>query len=227
MLPLPLFRSRQFTGANLATFAVYGAMSAAIFLVVLRLQVTLGYSALEAGLSLLPLTGFMLALSARVGALAQRIGPRIPMTVGPLLSAAGLLLFSRIGPGDHYVPDVLAAVILFGLGMTATVAPLTSAVLAAVDSRRAGVASGVNNAVARLAGLLGVAVNPAVAGIGGGQGVAGSLDHGYGAALRISAAVCACGGVISWLFVRQSAPVHAVTHPAVVHACHDGCVHAA
>jgi EmrB/QacA subfamily drug resistance transporter len=228
MLPLSLFANRQFTGANLTTFAVYGAMSAAIFLVVLRLQVTLGYSALEGGLSLLPFTGFMLLFSARVGALAQRIGPRVPMTIGPLLSAGGLLLFSRIGPGDHYGTAVLPAVTLFGLGMTTTVAPLTSAVLAAVDSRRAGVASGVNNAVARLAGLLGIAVIPAAAGIGGGADVARSLDHGYPAALRISAAVCAAGGIISWLFVREAAPVRTITHPDPLHACHDAaCVHAA
>jgi len=224
MLPLSLFESRQFTGANLATFAVYGAMSAAIFLVVLRLQVTLGYSALEAGMSLLPFTGIMLALSARIGALAQRIGPRLPMTVGPLLSAGGLLLFSRVGPGDHYAGAVFPAVAVFGLGMTTTVAPLTSAVLAAVDSRRAGVASGVNNAAARLAGLLGIAVIPALAGIGSGAGLAGSLDHGYGAALRISAAVCAAGGAVSWLFVREAAPVRTVTHPSPLHACHDSSV---
>jgi EmrB/QacA subfamily drug resistance transporter len=221
MLPLSLFRSRQFTGANLATFAVYGAMSAAIFLVVLRLQVGLGYSALEAGSSLLPFTLLSLTLSARVGALAQRIGPRLPMTVGPLTSAAGLLLFSWIGPGDHYVRAVLPGVALFGLGMTITVAPLTAAVLGAVDRRRAGVASGVNNAAARLAGLLGIAVIPAVAGIGSGSGVAASLDHGYAAALRISAVVCAAGGAASWLLVRTSTPVRPVTHPSPAHACLD------
>jgi EmrB/QacA subfamily drug resistance transporter len=227
MLPLSLFRSRQFTGANVATFVVYGAMSAAIFLVVLRLQVSLGYSALEAGTSLLPFTGLMLTLSARVGALAQRTGPRLPMTVGPLLSAGGLLLFSRIGPGDHYVTAVFPAVTLFGLGMTTTVAPLTSAVLGAVDRRRAGVASGVNNAVARLAGLLGIALIPAVAGIGSGTDVAGSLDHGYGAALRISALVCAAGGAVSWFLVRTATPVETVTHPSLDYACHDGSVQVA
>jgi EmrB/QacA subfamily drug resistance transporter len=229
MLPLSLFRSRQFTAANLVTVAVYGAMNAAIFLVVLRLQVTLGYSALEAGTSLLPFTGFMLVLSARIGALAQRLGPRLPMTVGPLLSAAGLALFSGIGPGDRYAGAVLPAVALFGLGMTTTVAPLTSAVLGAVEARRAGVASGVNNAAARLAGLLGIAVIPAVAGIGGGAGgggVASALDHGYGAALRLSAVVCAAGGVISWLLVRTAAPVRTITHPSPGHACHDGSVRA-
>jgi EmrB/QacA subfamily drug resistance transporter len=227
MLPLSLFRSHQFTGANLTTFAVYGAMSAAMFLFVLRLQVSLGYSALEGGASLLPFTGLMLTLSARIGGLAQRIGPRRPMTVGPLVSATGLWWFSRIGPGDHYVTAVFPAVILFGLGQTITVSPLTAAVLAAVDRRRAGVASGVNNAAARLAGLLGIAVIPAVAGIGSGAGVAAGLDHGYATALRISAAACACGGAISWLFVRTAAPVQPITHPSPVYACHDSSVEAA
>jgi EmrB/QacA subfamily drug resistance transporter len=225
MLPLSLFASRQFTGANLTTFALYGAMSAALFLVVLRFQVTLGYSALEAGMALLPFTGLMLALSARIGALAQRIGPRIPMTVGPLLTGAGLVLFSGLGPGDGYLSAVLPAVTLFGLGMTVTVAPLTSAVLAAVDSRRAGVASGVNNAVARLAGLVGIAVIPAVAGIGSDAGVAASLDHGYPAALRLAAAVCVAGGSVAWMAVRESATVRPVTHPSPAYACHDEGVH--
>jgi MFS family permease len=149
------------------------------------------------------------------------------MTVGPFLSAAGLLLFSRVGPGDHYVTDVLPAVVLFGLGMTITVAPLTSAVLAAVERRHAGVASGVNNAAARLAGLLGIALIPALAGIGNDTGVARSLDHGYPTALRISAALCSVGGAIAWLLVRTSTPVLSITHPDPLHACHDGCVHAA
>ena len=222
MLPLALFRSPQFTGANLTTFAVYGAMGAAWFLVVLRLQVSLGYSALEAGLSLLPFTLLMLTLSARVGAIAQRIGPRLPMTGGPLLSGAGLLLLSRVGPGDHYGSAVLPAVLVFGLGMTITVAPLTAAVLAAVDERRAGVASGVNNAVARLAGLLGIAVIPALAGIGDSTGAGGmgvSLAHGYGTALRISAGACAAGGIVAGLLVRRAVPVSTVTHPSQVHAC--------
>jgi predicted MFS family arabinose efflux permease len=227
MLPLTLFASPQFTGANLTTVAVYGAMSAALFLITLRLQVTLGYSALEAGASMLPFTGLMLLLSARVGGLAQRIGPRLPMTVGPLLSAGGLLLFSRISPGDRYVTAVLPAVTLFGLGMTVTVSPLTAAVLGAVDRRRAGVASAVNNVAARLAGLLGIAVIPAVAGIDTGGGLAGALDSGYPTALRISAALCAVGAGIAWWFVRSSATVRSVTHPDPLHACHDPCVKAA
>jgi EmrB/QacA subfamily drug resistance transporter len=227
MLPLSLFGSGQFTGANLTTVAVYGAMSAAMFLITLRLQVTLGYSALEAGGSFLPFTGLMLLLSARVGGLAQRIGPRLPMTVGPLVSAAGLLLFSRVGPGDGYLSAVLPAVTLFGLGMTVTVAPLTAAVLGAVDRRRAGVASAVNNVAARLAGLLGIAVIPVAAGIDNGAGLARSLDTGYAGALRISAGLCAAGAMIAWLFVRASASVRSITHPDPQHACHDACVEAA
>jgi len=227
MLPLSLFASPQFSGANLTTVAVYGAMSAAMFLITLRLQVTLGYSALEAGASFLPFTGLMMTLSARVGGVAQRIGPRLPMTVGPLLSAAGLVLFSRIGPGDRYVTAVLPAAALFGLGMTITVSPLTAAVLGAVDRRRAGVASAVNNVAARLAGLLGIAVIPAVAGIDSGGGVARSLDTGYPMALRISAAICAVGAAIAWLFVRTSTPVRSIIHPHPLQACHDACVEAA
>ena len=227
MLPLSLFGSAQFSGANLTTVAVYGAMGAAMFLITLRLQVSLGYSALEAGASMLPFTGLMLALSARVGGLAQRIGPRLPMTVGPLLSAAGLLLFSRVGPGDRYVTAVLPAVTAFGLGMTVTVPPLTSAVLGAVDRRRAGVASAVNNVAARLAGLLGIAVIPVVAGINTGGGLTRSLDSGYRTALVISATLCAFGAAVSWRFVRSSASVRSIIHPDPQHACHDACVHAA
>ena len=227
MLPLSLFASGQFSGANLTTVVVYGAMGAAMFLITLRLQVTLGYSALEAGGSFLPFTGLMLLLSARVGGLAQRIGPRLPMTVGPLLSAGGLLLFARIGPGDGYLSAVLPAVTLFGLGMTVTVAPLTAAVLGAVDRRRAGVASAVNNVAARLAGLLGIAIIPVVAGIDNGAGLARSLDTGYPTALRISAAICAVGAAVAWRFVRSSATVRSIIHPDPNHACHDPSVEAA
>lgn len=227
MLPLSLFASGQFTGANLTTVAVYGAMSAAMFLITLRLQVTLGYSALEAGGSFVPFTGLMLLLSARVGGLAQRIGPRLPMTIGPLLSAGGLLLFARIGPGDSYLSAVLPAVTLFGLGMTVTVAPLTAAVFGAVDRRRAGVASAVNNVAARLAGLLGIAVIPVVAGIDNGAGLARSLDTAYPTALRISAALCAVGAAVAWQLVRSSVPVRSITHPDPTQACHDACVEAA
>lgn len=223
MLPLRLFRSRQFTGANLTTFAVYAGLSGALFLVVMQLQVSLAYSALEAGASLVPFTVIMLFLSPRAGALAQRTGPGLPMTVGPLLAAAGLMLLSGIGPGDGYAGGVLPGVVVFGTGMAVTVAPLTSAVLAAVEERHAGLASGVNNAVARLAGLLAVAVLPAVAGVSSGASLAAGLDAGFVTAVRISAALCALGGLVSAALVRRGTPVPVTVHPAPSHACHDPC----
>ena len=148
-------------GANITTLAVYGALGAGLFLVVLRLQVSLGYSPLAAGASLVPFTGLMLVLSPSAGQLGQRAGARLPMTVGPLVTSGGMLLFSRISPGDHYATAVLPAVIVFGLGMALTVAPLTAAVFGGVTDDLVGIASGVNNAVARLAGLLAVAILPA------------------------------------------------------------------
>ena len=154
MVPLEVFRSRQFSGANIATFLVYAAIGATFFLLVVHLQTDLGYSALEAGASLLPITAILLAFSTRAGALAQRIGPRLPMTVGPCVIAAGMLLLSRAEAGSSYVQDVLPGVVVVGAGLAINLAPLTTAVLAAIEDRHAGVASAINNAVARLAGLL-------------------------------------------------------------------------
>ena len=142
MLPLDVFASRQFTAVNVVTFVIYGALSGTIFLLVLQLQVVSGYSPLASGVSLLPLTLLMLLLSPRAGALAQRFGPRWLMTGGPLVCAAGLLLATRIGTNASYVADVLPCVTLFGLGLSATVAPLTATVLASADVRHAGTASG-------------------------------------------------------------------------------------
>ncbi|HUF84957.1 MAG TPA: DHA2 family efflux MFS transporter permease subunit, partial [Acidimicrobiia bacterium] len=152
LVPLGIFRSLQFTGANLTTFTVYAGLSTALFLVVLQLQTVMGYSAIEAGSALLPITVLMLLLSARAGRIAQQIGPRLPMTIGPLVVAAGFLLLSGLGPGDSYATGVFPGVTVLGLGLAVTVAPLTAAVLAAVDDHHVGVASGVNNAVARVAG---------------------------------------------------------------------------
>jgi EmrB/QacA subfamily drug resistance transporter len=206
MLPLELFRSRQFTGANLTTLAVYAGLGGAFFLVVLQLQLVLDYSALEAGAALLPSTVLLLFLSARAGALAQKIGPRLPMTIGPLVVAVGLVGLSRIGPGDHWQTAVLPPAIVFGLGLVLTVAPLTATVLAAVDDHHVGVASGTNNAVSRAAGLIAVAVLPAVAGIDVSSDAA-SFDDGYRTALLVAAAACAVGGVVSWLTIRRAADV--------------------
>lgn len=208
MVPIVMFRSAQFSGANLTTLAVYAGLGGAMFLMVIYLQDALGYSALEAGGSMVPFTLLMLVLSSRAGALAQRIGPRIPMTVGPFVAGAGLLLVSRIEPGVGYVDTVLPAVVVFGLGMTLTVAPLTSAVLAAVEERHLGVGSGVNNAVARLAGLLAVASLPAITGS-------------FSTALQICAVVCVVGGVIAWTTVRTGAPTRPATQPAAIRPCLD------
>jgi predicted MFS family arabinose efflux permease len=168
MLPLEVFRSRAFTAANLVTFAVYAALGGVFFLAVLNLQVVAGFEPLPAGIALLPITVLMPLLSARAGAVADRIGPKLPMTVGPIVCAVALLLFAWIGEGASYVRGVLPAVAALGLGLSLTVAPLTATALGSVDEKHAGVASGVNNAVARAAGLLAVAALPLAAGFRGG-----------------------------------------------------------
>jgi predicted MFS family arabinose efflux permease len=165
MLPLDIFRSRQFSAANAVTFVLYAALGIVLFLIGLVLQLALGYSPIEAGSALLPITVVMLVFSARSGALAQRIGPRLPMTFGPLVVAAALLQMTRIEPGAGYLGVVLPAMLTFGAGLALTVAPLTATALAAADQRHSGLASGVNNAVARVGGLLAVAAVPLVAGI--------------------------------------------------------------
>jgi EmrB/QacA subfamily drug resistance transporter len=222
MLPFEMFRSAQFTGANLTTLVLYAALSAMFFLVVLQLEVSLHYSALAAGVSLLPVTVLMLVFSARAGALAQRIGPRAPMTAGPLIAALGLLLFVRIRPGASYAGSVLPGMVVFGAGLTLTVAPLTAAVLAAVEDRHVGVGSGVNNAIARLGGLIAVAVLPGVVGIS--TAAAAPLTAGFATAMRICAAAAAAAGVVAFATVHSAARVRAVAHPAVTHACNDPCV---
>jgi EmrB/QacA subfamily drug resistance transporter len=204
MLPLSLFSSRQFTAVNVVTFSVYAGMSGMFFLLVVHLQQVLGYSALAAGSALLPVTMLMLALSARAGQLAERIGPRRPMTAGPLVMACGLLLLLRVEAGSSYLTTVLPAIVLFGLGLSATVAPLTATVMAAVDGRHAGLASGVNNAVSRGAGLLAVAVLPVVAGI---TGEAYTDPEAFAAGFRVamvaSAGLVALGGLLAWWLVSD------------------------
>ena len=219
LLPLSLFRSMQFTGANLVTLAVYAGLGATSFLVTVQLQTGLGYSALAAGAAMLPVTVIAALLSARSGALAQRIGPRLPMTVGAVTVGVGLLLYTRIEPGRSYVEAVLPGAIVFGLGVTALVAPLTATVLASVSAHQAGVASGVNNAVARLAGLLAVAVLPSLAGITAAQEGVG-FGPGYATALRMAAILCGAGAVIAFLTIRTAAPVRTVSQPLAV-SCLD------
>ncbi|QGK70410.1 DHA2 family efflux MFS transporter permease subunit [Allosaccharopolyspora coralli] len=221
LLPLELFRSRQFTGANLTTLTVYAALGGALFLLSLQLQTTMGYSALAAGTATLPITIIMLLLSSRMGGLAQRTGPRLPMTIGPLVCAVGLALMTRAQPGAGYVTGVLPGVVVFGLGLAITVAPLTSAVLASVDPERGGVASGVNNAVSRIAGLLAVAVLPVVAGWDpAGPGGVGTV---FGRALLISAVLCAFGGALAWWTIDRTVAVQSSPVPGVQHACQHPC----
>jgi EmrB/QacA subfamily drug resistance transporter len=204
LVPPALFADRQFAAANAVTLFVYAALGALFVLLVLQLQVVSGFSPLLAGTALLPVTALMVLFSARVGALAQRIGPRALLTAGPLVAAGGVLLMLRIGPDASYLGDVLPAALLFGTGLTLLVAPLTATVLASAEDRHAGVASGVNNAVARAAGLLAVAVVPVAAGLGGDdytdpQAFAG----GFRVALLILAGLLSAGALVAVLFIRR------------------------
>jgi EmrB/QacA subfamily drug resistance transporter len=204
MLPLGVFRSRQFSAANAVTFVEYGALGGALFLVPVVLQEVRGYSPLQAGMSMLPITIIMLALSARSGALAARIGPRLQMTAGPLVMAAGLLLLTRIGGAGDYVTAVLPAVVVFGLGLAINVAPLTATALAAAPAEHAGIASAVNNDVARAASLIAVAVLPVAAGITGDSYLHPALlAHGFRVAAAIAAVFCVAGGVLAAAAIRN------------------------
>jgi len=204
MMPLDIFRSRQFSAANLVTFVVYAALGGVFFLLVAFLQISLGYSPIEAGAASLPMTVLMLLFSARSGALAQRIGARIPLTVGPLVIAVGLLLMTRIDPGDSYVTSVLPPLIVFGIGLTLVVSPVTATVLAAADARHSGIASGINNAVARVAGLLAVAVLPLIAGLTGDKFYdPAAMTDGFRIAMVVCAGLSALGGILAWLTISS------------------------
>ena len=206
MVPPAIFAVAQFRAANLVTVAVYAGLGTVFFLLVLELQQVLGYSALEAGAATLPITLLMLTLSSRSGLLAARIGPRLQMSVGPLVVAAGLLVLSRIGPGDRYLTSVLPGVLIIGLGLASTVAPLTATALGAVDDRFAGVASGVNTTVARAAQLAAVAAIPVLAGIGGDAYLDPAVfSAGFDDGMLIGAVLVAAGGVLGWLTVRNPA----------------------
>jgi EmrB/QacA subfamily drug resistance transporter len=224
MLPLDVFASREFTAVNVVTFLVYGAFGGMIFLLVLQLQVVAGFSALGAGAALLPTTLLMLLLSQRSGALAQRIGPRWQMTVGPAICSAGVLLMLRIGAHASYVSDVLPGVTVFGLGLSLTVAPLTATVLATADVRHAGVASGVNNAVARAAGLLAVAGLPAAVGLTAADyHVPALFSHGFDTALVVCAALLALGSVLSAATIDSNVLRTAPGQPAPAPEPHFNC----
>jgi hypothetical protein len=197
LVPPKLFERREFTVTNLATVLLYSAIGVSFFLVAYELQVAAGWSGVAAGTALLPATVLMLLFAARSGAIAQKIGPRLQLTLGPLLTAAGLLLLTRVGPDTSWLPDVLPGAIVFGLGLVTFVAPLTATVMASVDSDHVSIASGVNNAIARTANLAAVSLIPVVSGLTSADGPAEVTDA-YRVALVIAAVVAALAAPLSF-----------------------------
>ncbi len=206
LLPLDVFRSRQFVGINVTTLLIYAALSGLMFLLMIELQTVVGYTALAAGASLLPVNVLLLSVSPLAGRVAHRVGPRIPLVAGALVVAAGMLLFARVQPGGSYATTVLPAAIVFGAGLAWVVTPLTSVALGVLGEPRAGLASGVNNAVARLAGLLATAALPLAAGMGGERKLGGpALSAGFARAMMISAVLCVIGAVVAAVTVTAVA----------------------
>jgi len=207
MLPLSLFRVRNFSVGNLATVGIYGGLSIATFLIVIYLQQVSGYSAFTAGMALLPITIIMFFLSSRFGALASKHGPRFFMTAGPLLVGIGFLMMLGVSEDVRYWTQLFPGVIVFGLGMSITVAPLTAAVLGDIAPARSGVASAVNNAVARIAGLITIAFAGVIVG-----------DHitvqGFRRTIMVTAALVIVGGIVSWVGIRNHAIAEAKTAPS-------------
>jgi EmrB/QacA subfamily drug resistance transporter len=204
LVPLGLFSSSTFSGTNAVTLLLYGALAVVFFLLGLVLQGPLGYSPLQAGAATVPITVAMLLLSARAGQLAERVGPRIPMTVGPALVAVAALLLTRVDAASSYWTDVFPGVVVFGLGLALTVAPLTATALGAVDDEHAGVASGINNAVARTGQLLAVAAIPLVAGFAPGDAVGtDDLVAGFHTVMRVAAAMAVVAAGVAWSTVRR------------------------
>jgi EmrB/QacA subfamily drug resistance transporter len=204
LVPPALFRNRTFTVVNLQTVLLYGGLGVSFFLVSYELQVAAGWSALRAGVALLPATGLMLVLSASSGSLAQRIGPRLQLTAGPLLAAAGLLLLARIGEDASWVTDVLPGAVVFGLGLVTFVAPLTATVMAAADPDHVSVASGVNNAIARAAALSALAVVPVVSGLTAAT-QPGQITHAFRVGLIVTACIAAAAGPLAFFGLGEHA----------------------
>lgn len=209
LVPVEVFASRVFTAVNVVTFIMYAAMGVVFFLLVVQLQVSAGFSPLLAGTSMIPVTILMLLLSSRAGELAKRFGPRLPMTAGILLCAGALLLMSRIGPGSSYVVDVLLPTALFGLGLSAAVAPLTATVLATAAERHAGVASGVNNAVARTGGLLAVAAIPLAGLTGDAYDSPEIFTTGFHTTMLVSASMLGVAALLTFLTIRENVLIQA------------------
>jgi EmrB/QacA subfamily drug resistance transporter len=205
MLPVGLFGSRQFSAANGMTLLVYAALGAIIFFLVLQLQTVVGYGPLRAGVATLPITVVMLLLAARGGALAARIGPRLPMSLGPVVCAVGVALLARVDSQATYWVDVFPGLTIFSLGLALLVAPLTATVLAAAPDRYAGIASGVNNAVARGGSLLAVSALPFAVGLGGDDYDQPAIfSAGYERAMWICVALLVIGGAISFVLIRNT-----------------------
>ena len=199
LVPFTLFTSRVFSAANLMTFLVYGALGAIMFVLVIQLQTSAGWSPLASGLATLPVTVLLLLLSPKMAELAHRTGPRLPMSVGPVVCAIGVLALALVGPGTSW-PLVIAGTTVFALGLAALVSPLTSAVLAAAPDRLAGSASGINNAVARTGTLLAVAAIPPLVGLTGDDYTdPTALTQGYRLACFVIAGLLVAGGAVSWL----------------------------
>ena len=207
MMPLGLYRDRTFSASNAMTFVVYAALGAMSFFLVLQLQTTSGYNALEAGLAAMPITICMLFLAAKGGELGTRIGPRIPMTIGPLVMALGTVLIVGVDADSSYWLDIFPGVTVFGLGLALMVAPLTATVLAAAPNDKAGIASGINNAVARAGSLMAVAALPTAVGLSGADYAdAAVFGAAYPTAMLACAALLALGGVMSWLTIPKRLP---------------------
>ncbi len=199
MLPLRLFTSRQFSAANLTSFLVYGALAGMFFFLPIQLQITTGFSAWTVGLALLPLPVLTLLLSPYGGDLTTRFGARVPLLVGSLICTVALVLATRIGADASYLGDVLPVIVLTGIGVPLITPPVTAAVLSAIPDRSAGIASAVNNGVARVAGLLVVAALPLLVGLpSDATENPGALDSGYGHSMMICAGLFLAGGLVGW-----------------------------
>jgi EmrB/QacA subfamily drug resistance transporter len=220
MLPPSMFLARQFAATNAVTFLLYGALGGALFLLPVALQQVAGYSPLDAGLTLLPVTALMLTLSARSGRLATVLGPRLQMTVGPLVAGVGLTLLVRLTSDHRYVTGVLPGVLALGMGLVITVAPLTSTAMSSAPGEHAGLASAVNNDVARAAGLFAVAVLPVVSGLTGDAYLhPATFAHGFRISCVIAGVMCGVGAIIAAVTIRNTRVVdvdhHALTQPCV------------
>jgi MFS family permease len=198
MLPLNLFNTRNFAVGNLATLTIYAGLSISMFIIVVFVQQIGNYSALRAGFTLMPVTLLMFFLSPRIGALAGKWGPRWFMAAGPILGALGFLLMLRVDGDINYWTELLPGILVFGVGLSVTVSPLTSAVLGSIDAKRAGIASAVNNMIARVAGLIGIALIGLVTGP--------HIDlNSFHRVLVVTAGLLAAGGVISAIGIQNSA----------------------